>query len=60
MEKLALKRTPWKLQLYTGLTYAKKKLSKYYANTYYLHGYIYTIIVILSPGHKLEGFCGPH
>jgi hypothetical protein len=60
MEKLASKRTPWKLQLHTGLTHAKKKLSKYYTNTYCLHGYVYAIAAILSPGHKLEGFRGPH
>jgi hypothetical protein len=57
--KLARKRLPWKVKMYTGLGEAKVKLTEYYSQTQGQIGHQYAIASILSPIQLLQTFEGP-
>lgn len=56
IEKLQLKRVPWKVKMRDALRKGKDKLSHYYGQTYDELGRIYSTAAILCPSMKFDYF----
>ena len=52
--KLERKRCSWKWELISALSQCRKKLSKYYKNTYAPRGTLYNLGCVLDPSVKLN------